>query len=1243
MTDRFIPYPILCVRQALNESLARGEVIAASLYARDTFDVITRSLLAILVLDGLRHPAGQSGDFLGAVAALTGHRAPSQGYWVQLLEQVVKAHATLPADVPTMTRDAAAILKTRPRLDGKRAPSPLQLLKNGVTFRNKFSHGALGTNFDIISEGVGAAVLEIDLLCDLLEPIWTEFRWELAHPNGVSHALDAASLLRLSETAVLDARVVVRCGANDEALSLHPVVRLIWVPEIRSVGVAVFEKRCFSTSGRYSSDRYVDYRSGRDAYIHEYWHLGDAQGIREAQRDAAALLDPDAGIYNAELDERVQQLRLGLTDEAAILPRDALAKKVKTILTNGDASLIQITGGAGRGKSWFTEGLRCGVHPALASWQDQTIVVHLSGGSRQSAAWFVYELMTEFNRLGHRVVDIGFVPSDLEASRLGVAAALERIADKLGSVLLVVDGCDEILDGSEEPCALDILPDAQDIPEGVHLLLTSRPVSAMGQTTKNAWLRLHRGTQATTTSHTVFDLGEDDAEQTQLVRDVLEQHGTPASLRMIESCQGSALRARHLRRLLELNPTMANEAVGVSVNENRLYDTYFNEVERALGTNVYHRVHAKILAALAVAAPPLPLDIIADIVGLGVEDVYFGALDLGDCLVSMRFEGERLPSLSLGHLELRRYLIDNVGRGSAETESENKPFFTSGHRMLAKYLVRRMDLGVAVDERSRILDAKSSRILEWHAGPALHHLSHGLTNTELQVTIEGEVRVWIQSGARELIDGILHNRIPKHYVCAPIENAGSAERMFLAFEECHDRFPSVATDRTMREEWLRLYFGVSSQLIYIDPERGEMALQRAINIGLVAPVGGAVDPEDIVNTALHRWSHARFMRALGIRDKGIQSLRDALRLRVLQLERDAESRSARVAIVACAVELLSQEDALADEERVGLRERAIACLSELDGMPTSTLEGAEYVNFQRHRLFRLLHDRDPVASIQAKRAMAVATRERCDARRLDVTGCGADVGAQYRYAVECIGLFNCIASCGDSVDEAIEVAMDALLFIDEMLAVEPRNANFRMLGLNLRRSVAQLLFRHSRQEEAIAWLSKLCSDLAISGDSLDVGAQRLLSLTQNEMRSLESGNIPLPFRAGVAVYDSECMHAIGGWTAGSTPSAWGEREWRIEIANAGERVRLDAGTYECVFLYTHGEHHMDVSLVKLFCDDVCVASDKHEGQTGFYNAANAFSLKIDSSICGNEVVIRAQVRSGANSNGVVVFGPARNS
>jgi len=102
--------------------------------------------------------------------------------------------------------------------------------------------------------------------------------------------------------------------------------------------------------------------------------------------------------------------------------------------------------------------------------------------------------------------------------------------------------------------------------------------------------------------------------------------------------------------------------------------------------------------------------------------------------------------------------------------------------------------------------------------------------------------------------------------------------------------------------------------------------------------------------------------------------------------------------------------------------------------------------------------------------------------------------------------------------------------------------------------------------------------------------------------------------------------SIGNWSSANVSEDWKEVEWVISPT----QLKSMKGV---AFVYTQGNHRLDISEVSVVADGKVVAADKHTGFAGTPSERNWYFFAIPSSVKGNNgCSIRAKVRAGGGGD-----------
>lgn len=666
-----LPFPIACSYDLFLQYKEQGDTVAAWLQARDVFEVATRLLFAALFCD-----VGREGAPLNCVrwaretAGVLLGTEPSFGRWVELLAEVaslVQEHQRRENGGTFVLPELASIvIRTRGASRRPKATAAMAILRKAVTWRNEeIGHGALGRISKRIHTSVQARARELEQLLAYLEPL-------AATPLYAGRSFEppirlSGPSLPTTLTGVTGLRFwMCRDDQPDRLLCLDPIVRAVEVevdgrPEF---AVAVFDKRIRRRSDdTFLTDSYLDYRSGLRATVDHGWGPLDPGSLPPVARDAhggpamASLLDPGRNAYSASALARLASMRLGLEAGKRHVRRGAVLR-IREAVDRRSRGYTMIVGAAGAGKSWLLSALQ---RPdAMGELADRTLLLPLGLGAGQSPVALAHVLDSQVRSQ----MDLVTAPLDLssaESLRRGMLRLFDVLTEhgRSDTVILALDGLDEVrASGLGDPSVLDFIPHPSELPEGVHYVLSSRPGAELDPRVRDALARLRYECSAHGDLWLTLALEDDPQEQRALVQRVAEARLSGAQRRhaphVVRASGDSPLRAAHLASLAALGATgdITDELISFS----NLYGRYLSSLRSRLGSRTHDRIHGRVLSLLGAAGMPLPIDVVAEMIGLRVEDVYLASVDLGDLLTTVRAHDEPLPSLGIVHAELRGHL-----------------------------------------------------------------------------------------------------------------------------------------------------------------------------------------------------------------------------------------------------------------------------------------------------------------------------------------------------------------------------------------------------------------------------------------------------------------------------------------------------------------------------------------------------------------------------------------------------------
>lgn len=107
---------------------------------------------------------------------------------------------------------------------------------------------------------------------------------------------------------------------------------------------------------------------------------------------------------------------------------------------------------------------------------------------------------------------------------------------------------------------------------------------------------------------------------------------------------------------------------------------------------------------------------------------------------------------------------------------------------------------------------------------------------------------------------------------------------------------------------------------------------------------------------------------------------------------------------------------------------------------------------------------------------------------------------------------------------------------------------------------------------------------------------------------------------------------VAYWKSGSTTETYAVQEWDISTVVQGR------GDYRAMFIFTGGEHRLDIEWAELVVDGGTPIRDTHAGKAGGVTERNEYMFKGVVAKAGSKVILRASVRSdGGNDSAGEIF------
>jgi hypothetical protein len=464
------PAPIAHEYHRLREVLADGQIVSAVLQLKDVAEILVKFPALVMARWLEEHGDDEQKEALNR--RLLG-KIMSLGDWLSLAGDFLAP--ALARQAPPGIKAIAAAFRT----ESGRATPLYRFLAEMIPWRNsEIGHGAFRLD---VSEFLDDLKQHIDTLHSILEPItrvWGDTLLVKADGSPMHGWQAIRSWHDGSAGAHAEAIAPLYLQSGPDKLDLAPLIALRHCSVCGKQDVFLFDAR----DGRRKPGKlyFLDYLAGhkmaRPGHVEPRLDL-------DVEQDAGSH-DLDADYLDSQVDELLQSKSL----EAEYLPVDYLREPLRAFLESHDAGVWWLQAPAHIGKSLFVHALtpEAGLEDPLL---DDLMVVafHIRREYRYHPAQLKETLAGQLkqrmglNNLSRELPELDLNAADPAAAFakwLGAWWAIRPPRWRIpGSRLLVcIDGLDEIaLPGSGQRSLADYLPDPQHLPDGVYVLLTSRP------------------------------------------------------------------------------------------------------------------------------------------------------------------------------------------------------------------------------------------------------------------------------------------------------------------------------------------------------------------------------------------------------------------------------------------------------------------------------------------------------------------------------------------------------------------------------------------------------------------------------------------------------------------------------------------------------------------------------------------------------------------------------------------------
>lgn len=328
-----------------------------------------------------------------------------------------------------------------------------------------------------------------------------------------------------------------------------------------------------------------------------------------------------------------------------------IEEKLNQLDENEGNGYLHIVGNAGTGKSWLSYSLKNSKHFKFAK---EVLKYHIRIGMRQNPELFIDSIWEQIRQEeGHQVHSrIRF--EDYQSKKDAFTAFLNVLIDfsEQERIIIIIDGLDELVVQPDSPSILELLPEPDELPEDVYIILLSRTEKELRGPVKEYVQNLYQFDNY----HPIF-IGNYKQEREKLFEEYLRNKANISNEILIKRCihvsKDSFLMLGLLGRLYEGNQQTNFNELPTSISDT--YEQYLTIIHEKNGDLIYNNLYLKLFLIMAFSPNPLTIYQLSDISGVSVEKVIFSLFDVGHFFNVHR---EKLNNtFSIAHNKLTEYIL----------------------------------------------------------------------------------------------------------------------------------------------------------------------------------------------------------------------------------------------------------------------------------------------------------------------------------------------------------------------------------------------------------------------------------------------------------------------------------------------------------------------------------------------------------------------------------------------------------
>jgi len=372
---------------------------------------------------------------------------------------------------------------------------------------------------------------------------------------------------------------------------------------------------------------------------------------------SGGLLDQNAQAYSNKVTKAFDRIEFGSDiSQWFVMPvhlRNELNSFVETCDTNGSGGYFHISGGAGRGKSWFTANLN---NLKSFKYASEVILYHIRLGMRQNPELFISSLQYQVHsEKGHQVMGARIRLEDYNYEYDALIKFAENVieASAQNRFILVIDGLDELIDDTSDKIRsiIDFLPPPDSLIPGLLIVISSRHKVDLRPRVKKFinFVSKHE-------NYYQYNIDSFPEEHSSTINKFLKNKfkidDDLIRHQIIGKSENSFLKATLFGRLYVYSNCCNIAELPDDIYN--LYEIYLKDKASTIGNQLFNNLHRKLLQILSISPCALSIDQLSELLKIQEENIVFSLFDIGEFFHIERSHYNN--SFELVHSELAQYI-----------------------------------------------------------------------------------------------------------------------------------------------------------------------------------------------------------------------------------------------------------------------------------------------------------------------------------------------------------------------------------------------------------------------------------------------------------------------------------------------------------------------------------------------------------------------------------------------------------